>query len=194
MNIGKFLFKYRSYTPIPFLIIMLLYCKPNIYSLISGFVLVLLGEYIRIWSNSWTGSETRTTGGVGGTYLVISGPYSHVRNPLYLGNILIYFGLSVMSNALFPYLQLFGVMLFFAQYYFIIREEENFLAEKFGDVYNLYLKTVNRFLPKIKKYFGNNTEQPSYSFTKGFKSEIRSIQAWGIVVLALILIWFIRRY
>lgn len=194
MNIGKFLFKYRSYTPIPFLIIMLLYCKPNIFSLIGGFSFVLLGEYIRIWSNAWTGSETRTTGGVGGTYLVISGPYSHVRNPLYLGNILIYFGLSVMSNALFPYLQLFGVILFFAQYYFIIREEENFLSEKFGDAFQLYLKKVNRFLPKIKKYFSNNTEQPPYSFTKGFESEIRSIQAWGIVVLALILIWFIRRY
>lgn len=194
MNIGKFLFKYRSYTPIPFLIVMFLYCKPNIFSLIGGFSFVLLGEYIRIWSNAWTGSETRTTGGVGGTYLVISGPYSHVRNPLYLGNILIYFGLSVMSNALFPYLQLFGVLLFFAQYYFIIREEENFLAKKFGNVYQLYLKNVNRFLPKIKKYFSSDTEQPPYSFNMGFKSEIRSIQAWGIVVLALVLIWFIRRY
>jgi protein-S-isoprenylcysteine O-methyltransferase Ste14 len=173
---------------------MLLYCKPNIFSLISGIGFVLLGEYIRIWSNSWTGSETRTTGGVGGTYLVVSGPYSHVRNPLYLGNILIYFGLSVMSNALFPYLQILGVLLFFAQYYFIIKEEENFLAIKFGDAYRHYLNHVNRFLPKTKKYFGSDNEQPPYSFKKGLKSEIRSIQAWGIVVLALILIWFIRRY
>ncbi|MBM4175850.1 MAG: isoprenylcysteine carboxylmethyltransferase family protein [Ignavibacteria bacterium] len=194
MNIGEFLFKYRSYTPIPFLIIMLLYCKPNIISLITGFVLVLLGEYIRIWSNSWTGSETRTTDGVGGTYLVISGPYAFVRNPLYIGNIIIYFGLSVMSNALFPYLQVFGVILFAAQYYFIIKEEENFLSSKFGDAFQSYLHNVNRFIPKLKKYSSGNTEQPPYSFKKGFNSEIRSMQAWGIVALALILIWFIRRY
>ncbi len=194
MSIGKFLFKYRSYTPIPFLIIMLLFCKPNIFSLIAGIGFVLIGEYIRIWSNSWTGSETRTTNGVGGTYLVISGPYSHVRNPLYLGNILIYFGLSVMSNALFPYLQVLGVVLFFTQYYFIIKEEEEFLSQKFGDAFKSYLKNANRFIPKLKKYLGSGTEQPPYSFQKGFKSEIRSIQAWGIVALALVLIWFIRRY
>ena len=102
----KLLFKYRSYTPIPFLLVMLVFARPTGSSMIVGFLLALLGESIRFWGVSYAGSETRTTGAVGGTQLVTSGPYSHVRNPLYLGNILLYVGIGIMSNALMPYLPL----------------------------------------------------------------------------------------
>ena len=104
------IFKYRSYTPIPFLIIMFLYANPNIWSLLIGFIIAFMGEAIRIWGVSWAGSETRTTGNVGGTYLIVSGPFAHLRNPLYLGNILMYTGLGVMSFALFPWLQIAGLI------------------------------------------------------------------------------------
>ena len=82
------IFKYRSYTPIPFLILMLIFEKASVTSLVTGFVIALAGELIRLWGVSWAGSETRTTGGVGGSFLVISGPFAHVRNPLYVGNIM----------------------------------------------------------------------------------------------------------
>ena len=86
-DIATKIFKYRSYTPIPFVILMLIFENATITSLLIGFVIALFGELIRLWGVSWAGSETRTTGGVGGTYLVISGPFAHVRNPLYVGNI-----------------------------------------------------------------------------------------------------------
>ena len=85
-------FTYRSYTPIPFVVVMLVFAYPNIWSLTAGFIIALAGELIRLWGVSWAGSETRTTGGVGGTYLIVSGPFAHLRNPLYLGNILMYTG------------------------------------------------------------------------------------------------------
>ncbi len=85
-------FNYRSYTPIPFVLVMLFFAYPNIWSLISGFIIAVIGELIRLWGVSWAGSETRTTGTVGGTYLIVSGPFAHLRNPLYLGNILMYTG------------------------------------------------------------------------------------------------------
>lgn len=126
MNLGKFFFKYRSYTPLPFLFLMILYSNPNIYSILIGLVFVVLGEFIRIWANSWAGSETRTTGGVGGTFLIVSGPYAYVRNPLYIGNVMIYLGLGIMSYAVFPYLQIIALIYFLYQYYEIVKEEENF--------------------------------------------------------------------
>ncbi|MGB9665033.1 MAG: methyltransferase family protein [Ignavibacteria bacterium] len=193
MNAGKFFFKYRSYTPLPFLILMFLYSNPNIYSMLIGFVFVLVGEFIRIWANSWAGSETRTTGGVGGTFLVISGPYAYVRNPLYIGNVIIYFGLGIMSNAVFPYFQIVGLIYFLYQYYEIVKEEENFLKTKFGQAYEDYCKSVNRFLPKLKKYQNHSIEQPDFSWKKGLQSEIRSIQASLSVIAILLLIWLIRR-
>jgi protein-S-isoprenylcysteine O-methyltransferase Ste14 len=193
MNPGQFFFKYRSYTPLPFLILMILYSNPNIYSMIVGFIFVCFGEFIRIWANSWAGSETRTTGGVGGTFLIVSGPYAYVRNPLYIGNIIIYFGLGIMSNAVFPYFQIIGLLYFLYQYYVIVIEEEKFLKSKFGEFYEHYCKNVNRFLLKFKKYKNHSIEQPEFSWKKGWQSEIRSIQASSSVIGILLLIWFIRR-
>ena len=105
-------FKYRSYTPIPFVLLMLFFINANIWSLIIGFGFALSGELIRLWGVSWAGSETRTTGSVGGTFLIVSGPFAHVRNPLYVGNIIMYFGLGIMSYALFPYLQIIALAFF----------------------------------------------------------------------------------
>lgn len=193
MNPGKFFFKYRSYTPLPFLLIMILYSNPNIYSILVGLVFVVIGEFIRIWANSWAGSETRTTGGVGGTFLIVSGPYAYVRNPLYIGNLIIYFGLGIISYAIFPYLQILALIYFLFQYYHIVKEEEKFLAEKFGDQYKDYCDNVNRFLPKFKKYKNPSIEQPEFEWKKGIKSETRSIQASLSVIVILLLIWIIRR-
>lgn len=193
MNLGEYFFKYRSYTPLPFLFFMIFYSNPNIYTIVVGLVFVVLGEFIRIWANAWAGSETRTTGGVGGTYLVVSGPYAYVRNPLYIGNILIYLGLGIMSYAIFPYLQIIALLFFIYQYNLIIKEEEKFLRNKFGIDYEDYCKNVNRFLPRLKKYINEQIEQPEFDWKKGLKSEVRSIQAIASVVIILILIWLIRR-
>ena len=106
-------FKYRSYTPIPFVIVMLIFENASVESLIVGFIIALAGELIRFWGVSWAGSETRTTGSVGGSNLIISGPFAYVRNPLYVGNILMYTGLGVMSFALFPYLHIAGDCFFY---------------------------------------------------------------------------------
>ena len=111
-SIAANIFKYRSYTPIPFVILMLAFENANTTSLVVGFLIAVIGELIRFWGVSWAGSETRTTGGVGGSNLIISGPFAYVRNPLYVGNILMYFGLGVMSFALFPYLQIIAIAFF----------------------------------------------------------------------------------
>ncbi len=151
-SIATKIFKYRSYTPIPFVILMLVFENATVTSLIVGFFIALIGELIRFWGVSWAGSETRTTGGVGGTYLVISGPFAHVRNPLYVGNILMYLGLGIMSMALFPYLQIVAILFFIVQYDFIVKEEEGFLEKKFGSDYQKFLQNVPRFFPRLTKY------------------------------------------
>jgi protein-S-isoprenylcysteine O-methyltransferase Ste14 len=192
-NKASILFKYRSYTPVPFLIIMLIYENANIWSLIAGFLIAFSGELIRLWGVSWAGSETRTTGGVGGTFLVISGPFAYVRNPLYLGNILIYTGIGIMSFAIFPWLQIIGFIFFLFQYYVIVKEEEKFLMEKYKAEYDTYRKNVPQFLPRLTPYRNKNLEQPSFNIKKGLNSEKRTFQALGFVSLTIFLLWFIGR-
>ncbi len=191
---AKKLFKYRSYTPIPFLLVMFFYEDANIWSLIIGFIIAFTGELIRLWGVSWAGSETRTTGTVGGVFLVISGPFAHVRNPLYLGNILMYLGLGVMSYALFPYLQILALIFFIIQYYLIVKEEENYLRSTYGKSYEDYVRNVPRFIPRILPYKNKSVEQPSFKLNAGLKSEKRTLQAFGFVTATIFLLWFVGRF
>ena len=193
-SLANFFFKYRSYTPLPFIVIMLIYENANIWSLVVGFLMIIIGELIRLWGVSWAGSETRTTDKPGGTFLVISGPFAYMRNPLYLGNIIIYLAIGVMSFAIFPYLQIFALAFFFIQYYFIIRSEEEFLTTKYGDQYRKYSAYVNRFIPRLTPYKVRGIEQPSFKFKAGFKSEKRTLQAISILTLTIFFMWFIGRY
>lgn len=189
-ELGKYFFKYRSYVPLPFVIVMLIFMKPTLLSILIGFAIALSGELIRIWSVGFAGSETRTTSGVGGTYLVTQGPYSIVRNPLYVGNILIYNGIGIMSLALFPYLQIFGVLFFTFQYYCIILAEEDFLSNKFKDVFAQYTKSVNRFIPWINDIPDNVLSKLNFNLSEGIRSERRSLQAF-IITSAIIIIYYI---
>lgn len=191
-NISSLAFKYRSYTPIPFLILMLIFQQSTPLSLIIGFAIALIGESIRFWGVSWAGSETRSTGGVGGTFLIISGPFAYVRNPLYVGNILIYLGLGIMSFALFPYLQVGAIIFFLFQYYYIVKEEERFLLKKFGEEYMNYCKHVPAFFPRLAPYKNSNIVQPPYNSKAGFRSETRSLQAFLGISLLLVILWLIR--
>ena len=193
MKLSETFFKYRSYTPIPFIIIMLFYNNSNVWSLVAGFIIAGIGEFLRLWGVSWAGSETRTTGNVGGTYLIISGPFAHLRNPLYLGNILMYTGIGIMSFALFPWLQVVGLIFFSLQYHIIINEEERYLKNTFGKQFENYVLNVRRFIPRLSSYKVSKIEQPDFSWKDGLRSEIRTFQAFGFVVLTLIILWFLRR-
>lgn len=193
MNINATkIFKYRSYTPIPFLILMLIFENASVTSLVIGFIIALTGELIRLWGVSWAGSETRTTGGVGGSFLVISGPFAHVRNPLYVGNILLYFGIGIMSMSLFPYLQIVALLFFVFQYFVIVKEEEGYLIKTFGEDYKKYFNNVPRFLWRFSSYKDESIPQPEFILSKGLKSETRTLQAFGFVALLIVIKWYLR--
>jgi protein-S-isoprenylcysteine O-methyltransferase Ste14 len=184
------IFSYRSYTPIPFLIVMLIFAEPTLWSLLIGFLIALVGELIRFWGVGYAGGETRTTGPVGGSKLVTNGPYAYVRNPLYLGNMLMYLGFGVMSMALFPYFQIIGLIYFFVQYYLIVTLEEDYLSRAFPDEYALYIKHVPRFIPRLKRYeFASNFK---FDIKEALRSERRTLQAFFLVVALNILIFIFK--
>lgn len=187
-ELGLYLFKYRSYIPIPFVIVMLIFMKPTLSSIIIGLMIALTGELIRIWAVSYAGSETRTTSGVGGTFLITQGPYSIIRNPLYAGNILIYTGLGIMSMSLFPYLQIFALFFFIFQYHCIILNEEEYLGTKFPLEFSQYIKSTGRYLPSAKTVPEGIKSKVDFKLKTGLESEKRSLQA--IVIVSSIIILF----
>ncbi len=181
------IFKYRSYTPLPFLLLMIIFQHATIISMIIGFAVALFGEFWRLWGVCYAGSETRTTNGVGATFLVVTGPYAHVRNPLYIGNMMMYLGIGIMSMSLFPYLQIIALLFFFWQYSVIISEEENFLKGKYEKNFENFLNSVPKLIPKITKYENPGLAQPPFELKKGLRSERRTFQAFGIIILIVII-------
>jgi protein-S-isoprenylcysteine O-methyltransferase Ste14 len=187
------MFEIRSYTPIPFILVMLLFAHPTVGSLAAGFVLALLGEAVRFWGVSIAGTETRTTGAVGGTHLFVDGPFGYVRNPLYVGNMAMYLGVGIMANALVPYLVLIALIFFLLQYWLIVKKEEAYLATTFGDEYSRYVQHVPRFVPRLTQYAGEHSFHRGADLSRGFQSERRTLQAFSVLSIAMVAIYFVRQ-
>jgi protein-S-isoprenylcysteine O-methyltransferase Ste14 len=173
---------------------MVLFMRPTLSSIIIGGVIALAGESIRLWAVGYAGSETRTTNGVGGSNLVTQGPFGIVRNPLYIGNIMIYTGFGIMSFAIFPFLQIFGLIFFTFQYYCIILEEEKYLETAFEDKFPLYIKLVNRFIPMKCNIPENLKSNLIFDIKSGFNSEKRSLQSFLIITVIILVFYFYKSY
>ena len=76
--------------------------------------------------------------------IMTSGPFSISRNPLYLGGIVIFFGMALLINFLWPLLTLI-ISTILCQI-FLILPEEKYLEEKFGEEYLAYKATVRRWI------------------------------------------------
>jgi protein-S-isoprenylcysteine O-methyltransferase Ste14 len=186
------LFQYRSYTPIPFLVVMLVFAEPSFGTMIVGVLLAFFGEFLRYWGVAYAGSLTRVTGGVGAPEVIVSGPFAYVRNPLYLGNIFLYVGIGIMSNALFPWLLIVAALYFVFQYYEIVILEEGFLRQSFGTAYEDFARNVPRFLPRLTPYKDEAQAHQQPDWRGALQSEKRTLQAFGLVLIVLLVIWLRR--
>jgi protein-S-isoprenylcysteine O-methyltransferase Ste14 len=78
------------------------------------------------------------------TALVISGPFRFSRNPLYLSLTVLYLGITLLCDALWPFATL--VPLLAVVHWRIVLREERFLEARFGDAYRAYKARVRRWL------------------------------------------------
>ena len=176
MDIRNFLFSNRSYTPIPIALSIIYFSNPSFPYFVYGMTLVLIGELIRINAVSHAGGITRTMN-VGAPSLCTSGLYSRTRNPLYLGNMVIYLGIVLIAGGENVFLM--GAVVFFYftfQYIMIISLEEETLKKLFGDEYISYMNNVPRLFPRITPWVdGINVHKPSNLY-KTLKTEKRTLQ------------------
>ena len=82
--------------------------------------------------------------------LNVTGIYSLLRHPLYLGNFFMWLGPVL-------FLRSFGAVLVFGLIYWLYYErimfaEEQFLRRKFGDIYDKWSENVSSFIPFSFKY------------------------------------------
>ncbi len=78
------------------------------------------------------------------TSLVVTGPYQFTRNPIYVGMTMAYAGAGVLADSLWVLGLVVPVLVLMD--YGVVRREEQYLAEKFGDAYRNYSRTVRRWV------------------------------------------------
>ena len=185
---GKWLFSQRSWTPIPFMV--LLAClsfheSRDSVSWIPGLICLLLGEGLRLWGVAMVGKESRTRGsGVG--RLATSGPYRYVRNPLYLGNFFLTLGATFISELLWFIPVVVGF--FVVQYVPIVFWEENILAERFGAAYADYCRRVPRWIPRwqTQKLEVAPVFRADYQWRGAFRSERSTFGTLAALLLVML--------
>ena len=184
-NLESFFFIYRSYTPIPIVIALFYFSSIKILYFSIGLILIFLGEILRVYAVSYAGGKTRTRN-VGASALCTAGPYSRTRNPLYIGNVIIYLGVVFFSGGPLMGQFLFIVLVFFStQYYFIIQLEEKKLLELFKDKYVNYQKYVPALIPRITPWKGGVKIAPK-SLLHTLKIEKRTPQNIALVIIFII--------
>jgi protein-S-isoprenylcysteine O-methyltransferase Ste14 len=107
--------------------------------------------------------------------LVTTGIFSHCRNPLYVGNILILTGLGVASNSIIFNCIATPLFLFFWQA--IVLAEENYLRGKFGAQYDAYCSSVNRWLPNLSG-IGKTLSSMQFKWKRVIIREYNSTYTW----------------
>ena len=169
---GECFFRWRSYLPLLLagLFILALFHQRSgqrhpVWDLMC-LAISLMGEGVRFFTVGFVprGTSGRNTLRQVADVLNTTGMYAVVRNPIYLGNFIIWLGLSLfMRSWWFTTL----IVLFFTIFYErIIFAEEAFLREKFGDIFMQWAEHTPAMLPRFK-----NWRPPSLPFS--WKSAIK---------------------
>ncbi|MDE0041086.1 MAG: isoprenylcysteine carboxylmethyltransferase family protein [Candidatus Poribacteria bacterium] len=187
-RIGQVFFRLRSLTPIPFILVLIFFSQPTPLSIVLGSLLIVLGEWLRIWAVGYAGGSTRTRTLGTARDLVTTGPYAYVRNPLYLGNLVLSLGVCVIANVHWMIVVL--LIGFLIQYTPIIRSEETYLLDVCGDRYRAYCAAVSRFLPHPRPYV--EPSDHDFSLRRALKSEKRTLTAIVCVLILIASQWLLR--
>jgi protein-S-isoprenylcysteine O-methyltransferase Ste14 len=140
-NLKNKLYGWRVRAGLIGVILVVILAKPDLPSLMGGLGVCLPGLLLRAWASGHLRKQKELT---------ISGPYMYTRNPLYLGNLIIGFGIVIASRSLWGF---FIFMAYFLLFYpLVIQTEKKRMKELFPDEYEEYRKKTPLFLPSLNPF------------------------------------------
>jgi protein-S-isoprenylcysteine O-methyltransferase Ste14 len=110
-------------------------------------LIAILASAIRTWGTAYLRPEVMVSMRLHSSRLVADGPYRFLRNPLYLGNILIALAMGLMASRIGLAVLVIGNGIFV--YRLILREEAQLEATQ-GDSYRAYCAAVPRLIPALR--------------------------------------------
>ena len=192
---GTFLFKYRDAVFPAVILATIMATRPqfpggsrsaDLWLDALGVLVCALGQALRI---TVIGYKYIVRGGknrkVHAEDLVTEGIFALSRNPLYVGNILVLFGIFIIWNS--PLLYLIAVPFTLVGYRAIVAAEEAFLHQKFGYAFDEYCMTTNRWIPDFRKA-SEALEGIPFNWRRVLLREYGSWTAWigtaGLLIIA----------
>jgi len=175
---GNWLFRWRSYLPLLVLGLALIGMRDFTYflndprwdqvwkAICLAVSFAGLGVRAHVIGYVPEGTSGRNTLSQKAVYLNVSGLYSIVRHPLYLGNFLIWFGMLLCVQQWM--LGVICVLIFWLYYERIMFAEEEFLRREFGEDYVTWASRTPCFFPRVSQW--KPPEKP-FSWRKVLKDE-----------------------
>jgi protein-S-isoprenylcysteine O-methyltransferase Ste14 len=128
----------------------------------------------RTWASSYLNAKVVYAAEVKTQSLVADGPYRRVRNPLYLGNVLMAVGMGAMMSRIGFFVGLLAMLVFC---YRLIFREESYLQASQGEQYQRYRNAVPRLWPALLPRTAAAGRQARWM--DGLKSEF---WCWGFAI------------
>ncbi|MGH9776399.1 MAG: methyltransferase family protein [Candidatus Acidiferrales bacterium] len=137
-------------------------------------LLLLAAALVRSWATAYLRSDVVHDANLHSERLVADGPYRRVRNPLYLGNLLLAIGMGALFSRVGFLMVVIGMIVVVLR---LIGREEFELAKTQGESYQEYLRRVPKLLPSLRARVLASGAKPRWG--DGFRGELFF---WGFFV------------
>ena len=187
-RIGALLFRNRSWLPVLFIGLPLLAPgRMSAAAWVVGAIVVVAGEWVRLAGVAAAGTVTRRRSRAV-QRLVTYGVFAWVRNPLYVGNFLIWIGFTIISGV-YWFLPV-AIVIFAIEYSLIVRYEEGVLESIFGAEYLAYKQSTPRWIPRPPVA---PVEGP-HDWPEAWRSEVSTFLQYAVLAALFgIKAWWLKR-
>jgi protein-S-isoprenylcysteine O-methyltransferase Ste14 len=154
-------------------VLLVVFARPTLPGTIVGLVLIALGEAVRLWAAGHLQKNE---------VLTVTGPYAYVKNPLYIGTILIAAGYCIFADNVY----LLALCMFMFCFHYIPYKKQvegDRLRERFGADYDAYDRQVSDYIPRLTPY---SSHRAPWSFRSCIENSEEGILFINLIAIALI--------
>jgi protein-S-isoprenylcysteine O-methyltransferase Ste14 len=160
-------------------VLLILFARPTLAGGIVGGTLIAFGQAIRVWAAGHLQKNE---------VLTVTGPYAYVKNPLYIGTILIAAGFCIVADNVY----ILALLMFLFCFHYIPYKkavEGDRLRRQFGEHYDAYDRAVPEYIPRTTPYTAEKLGWSLRLFIENSEEGILMLNAVGVTLVLLKPIW-----
>jgi len=153
--------------------LLVVFANPNPTGRGIGILLIAIGEGVRIWAAGHLRKNDTLT---------VTGPYAYVKNPLYIGSVLISAGFCILADNIYL---LAALMFAFCFHYIPYKKkvEGDRLRRIFGARFDDYDDRVPEYIPRLTRYSDERGQWRFSCFIKNSEEGIFLLILAGVVLI-----------